>query len=85
MSTVFLRKRSKNYIVYLEYFDKETNKKKQKNMGSYPLKRDATRRLNEVKEEIYKDELLLPNEMSVEKFILDFLEKHKINISLFNF
>lgn len=82
MSTVFLRKRSKNYIVYLEYFDKETNKKKQKNMGSYPLKRDATRRLNEVKEEIYKDELLLPNEMSVEKFILDFLEKHKINISI---
>ena len=51
-------------------------------MGSYPLKRDATRRLNEVKEEIYKDELLLPNEMSVEKFILDFLEKHKINISI---
>ena len=47
MSIVFLRKRSKNYIVYLEYLDKETNKKKQKNMGSYPLKRDATRRLNE--------------------------------------
>ena len=43
MSIVFLRKRSKNYIVYLEYLDKETNKKKQKNMGSYPLKRDATR------------------------------------------
>ena len=41
MSRVFLRKRSKNYIVYLEYFDKETNKRKQKNMGSYPLKRDA--------------------------------------------
>mgnify|MGYP003524375793 CR=1 FL=1 len=54
MSRVFLRKRSKNYIVYLEYFDKETNKRKQKNMGSYPLKRDANKRLNEVKEEIYK-------------------------------
>ena len=49
MSIVFLRKRSKNYIVYLEYLDKESNKRKQKNMGSYPLKRDATRRLNEIK------------------------------------
>lgn len=82
MSIAFLRKRSKNYIVYLEYLDKETNKRKQKNMGSYPLKRDATRRLNEIKEEIYKDELLLPNEMIIEDFILDFLEKYKINLSI---
>lgn len=82
MSIVFLRKRSKNYIVYLEYLDKETNKKKQKNMGSYPLKRDATRRLNEIKEEIYKEELLLPNEMIMKDFILDFLEKYKTNLSI---
>ena len=82
MSRVFLRKRSKNYIVYLEYLDKETNKRKQKNMGSYPLKRDATRRLNEIKEEIYKDELLLPNEIILEDFILDFLNKYKMNLSI---
>ena len=82
MSSVFIRKRSKNYIVYLEYLDKETNKKKQKNMGSYPLKRDASRRLNEVKEEIYKEELLLPDEMKMEEFILDFLEKYKVNLSI---
>lgn len=82
MSVVFLRKRSKNYIVYLEYLDKETNKRKQKNMGSYPLKRDATRRLNEIKEEIYKEEILLPNEMIMKDFILDFLEKYKVNLSI---
>lgn len=82
MSIVFLRKRSKSYIVYLEYLDKETNKKKQKNMGSYPLKRDATRRLNEIKEEIYKEELLLPNEIIMKNFIMDFLEKYKINLSI---
>ncbi|MEG1409863.1 MAG: site-specific integrase [Terrisporobacter sp.] len=81
MSIVFLRKRSKNYIVYLEYLDKASNKRKQKNMGSYPLKRDANKRLNEIKEEIYKEELLLPNEMIMEDFILDFLEKYKINLS----
>ena len=46
MSRVFLRKRSKNYIVYLEYTDETTGKKKQKNMGSYPLKRDASKRFN---------------------------------------
>lgn len=82
MSTAFIRKRSKNYIVYLEYFDKEANKKRQKNMGSYPLKRDASKRLNEVKEEIYKDELLIPNEMILEDYILDFLEKYKVNLSI---
>ena len=82
MSRVFLRKRSKNYIVYLEYFDKETNKRKQKNMGSYPLKRDANKRLNEVKEEIHKEELLLPNEMILQDFLLDFLEKYKMNLSI---
>ncbi|WP_419727407.1 tyrosine-type recombinase/integrase [Terrisporobacter petrolearius] len=82
MSTAFIRKRSKNYIVYLEYFDKKNNKKKQKNMGSYPLKRDASKRLNEVKEDIYKDELLVPNEMVLEDYILDFLEKYKINLSI---
>ena len=82
MSRVFLRKRSKNYIVYLEYFDKETNKRKQKNMGSYPLKRDANKRLNDVKEEIYKEELLLPNEIILQDFLLDFLEKYKMNLSI---
>lgn len=82
MSRVFLRKRSKNYIVYLEYFDKETNKRKQKNMGSYPLKRDANKRLNEVKEEIYKEKLLLPNEIILQDFLLDFLEKYKMNLSI---
>ena len=44
-------------------------------MGSYPLKRDTCRRLNEVKEEIYKEELLLPNEMKMEEFISRFLRK----------
>lgn len=82
MSTAFIRKRSKNYIVYLEYLDKKTNKRKQKNMGSYSLKRDASKRLNEVKEEIYKDELLIPNEMILENYILDFLEKYKLNLSI---
>lgn len=30
MSYAFIRKRSKNYIVYLEYTDETTGKKKQK-------------------------------------------------------
>ncbi len=82
MSFAFIRKRSKNYIVYLEYKDKNSGKKIQKNMGSFDKKRDASKRLNEVKEDIYKDSLLVPSEMLVEDFLLDFVEKHKINISI---
>ncbi len=82
MSYAFIRKRSKNYIVYLEYTDEITGKKKQKNMGSYPLKRDASKRLNELKEEIYDDDLMLPNKMILEVYLMDFLEKYKINLSI---
>ena len=82
MSFAFIRKRSKNYIVYLEYKDLETNKKIQKNMGSYEKKRDASKRLNEVKESIFNDELLLPNELTFENFLRDFLKKYKINLSI---
>ena len=82
MSYAFIRKRSKNYIVYLEYTDETTGKKKQKNMGSYPLKRDASKRLNELKEEIYNDDLVAPNDMKLEKYLMDFLEKYKPNLSI---
>lgn len=82
MSFAFIRKRSKNYIVYLEYKDPETSKKTQKNMGSYDKKRDASKRLTELKDSIYNDDLLLPNAMTLENFIMDFLEKYKINLSI---
>ena len=82
MSFAFIRKRSKNYIVYLEYKDKESGKKIQKNMGAFEKKRDASKKLNEVKDSIYSDKLVIPSALNVESFILDFIEKHKINISI---
>ena len=82
MSFAFIRKRSKNYIVYLEYKDPETKKKIQKNMGSYDKKRDASKRLTELKDNIYNNDLLLPNTMTLEVFLKDFLEKYKVNISI---
>ncbi|MEG2789371.1 MAG: tyrosine-type recombinase/integrase [Romboutsia sp.] len=82
MSFAFIRKRSKNYIVYLEYKDSENGKKIQKNMGSFDKKRDASKKLNEIKDSIYKDELALPNTITVEIFLLDFLEKYKVNLSI---
>lgn len=30
----FIRKRNKNYVVYLEFEDEKTGKRKQKNMGT---------------------------------------------------
>ncbi|WP_195251743.1 tyrosine-type recombinase/integrase [Romboutsia sp. 1001713B170207_170306_H8] len=82
MSFVFIRKRSKNYIVYLEYKDPESGKKKQKNMGSFEKKRDANKRLVELKDEIYNDDFLTPNKVTLKNHILEFLEKYKENISI---
>ncbi len=82
MSFAFIRKRSKNYIVYLEYKDQEKGKKIQKNMGSFEKKRDASKKLNELKESIYNDELSLTNTINFENFLLDFLEKYKLNLSI---
>lgn len=81
MSFAFIRKRSKNYIVYLEYKDQESGKKVQKNMGSFEKKRDASKKLSELKDSIYNDELALPSAINVESFLMDFLEKHKMNLS----
>lgn len=81
MSFAFIRKRSKNYIVYLEYKDQESGKKVQKNMGSFEKKRDASKKLSELKDSIYNDELALPSTINVESFLMDFLEKHKMNLS----
>ncbi|MGL5311668.1 MAG: N-terminal phage integrase SAM-like domain-containing protein, partial [Peptostreptococcaceae bacterium] len=82
MSFVFIRKRTKNYIVYLEYKDKETGKKIQKNMGSFDKKRDASKKLTELKDTIFKDDFIVPSALTMETFLLDFLEKHKINLSI---
>ena len=82
MSFAFIRKRSKNYIVYLEYKDKETGKKIQTNMGSFEKKRDASKKLTEIKDTIFNDELIVPSAINLEYFLLDFLEKHKVNLSI---
>lgn len=82
MSFAFIRKRSKNYIVYLEYKDKDSGKKIQKNMGSFDKKRDASKKLSELKDSIYNNELVLPNTLNFESYILDFIEKYKVNLSI---
>lgn len=68
MSFAFIRKRSKNYIVYLEYKDVESGKKIQKNMGSFDKKRDASKKLIELKESILNDELATPNSIKFGSF-----------------
>lgn len=82
MSFVFIRKRSKNYIVYLEYKDTDTGKRKQKNMGSYDKKKDANKKLIELKDSIYNDNLITPNKINLKDYMIDFLDKYKKNISV---
>lgn len=37
-------------------------------MGSFEKKRDASRKLNELKDSIFNDELVLPNAVNLENF-----------------
>ena len=83
MSFAFIRKRSKNYIVYLEYKDKSSGKKVQKNMGSFEKKRDASKKLNELKDSIFNNELALPNAINLESFLIDFLDNVGHDYGLF--
>lgn len=59
----FVRKRNNKYYVYVEYID-ETGKKKQKSQGSYANKKDAEKKLIEVKNSINNDIYALPSNIS---------------------
>ncbi|HBG5350101.1 TPA: site-specific integrase [Clostridioides difficile] len=75
--TGFIRIVNKKYIVYLEYKDELTGKKKQKNMGSFTKKREANKRLAEVKDSMYKNNILIPNNILFENFLKTFIEEYK--------
>ena len=76
MGSVFIRKRSKNYIVYLEYKESNSGKRKQKNMGSFEKKKDATKRMIELKSSILNDELIV-NDMIINELMLKYLSERK--------
>ncbi|EQF26786.1 phage integrase family protein [Clostridioides difficile CD160] len=80
--TGFIRIVNKKYIVYLEYKDELTGKKKQKNMGSFTKKREANKRLAEVKDSMYKNNILIPNNILFENFLKTFIEEYKSRWSI---
>ncbi|WP_304340223.1 tyrosine-type recombinase/integrase [Metaclostridioides mangenotii] len=80
MGSVFIRKRSKNYIVYLEYKDSDTSKRKQKNMGSFEKKKEATKRMIELKNSLLNDEPVV-NDMSINELMLKYLSERQENLS----
>lgn len=59
----FIRKRNDKYYVYVEYID-EVGKKKQKSQGSFINKKDADKKLIEVKNSINNDIYALPSNIS---------------------
>lgn len=64
----FIRKRNDKYYVYVEYID-EVGKKKQKSQGSYANKKDADKKLIEVKNSINLDSFIIPQNITfVERF-----------------
>ncbi len=76
--TAFLRKRNNKWFVYVEYLDEETQKRKQKNCGSYENKKDAEIKLIEIKNDINKDKFTAPRTISfVDRCTQYYLEETK--------
>ncbi|MGU9539212.1 tyrosine-type recombinase/integrase [Clostridium tepidum] len=82
MQTVFIRKRGKKYVVTLEYRDKETGKKKQKALGSFDKKKDAEKVLIEEKSKIINGNFIMPEKITFEEYLKQWLEQHKSNLSV---
>ena len=76
MSYAFIRKRSKLHRIFRIY-RRDNRQKETKKYGILSPKRDASKRLNELKEEIYNDDLAIPTNVKLEKYLMDFLENTK--------
>lgn len=80
MGSVFIRKRSKNYIVYLEYKDSISSKRKQKNMGSFEKKKDANKKMIEIKNSILNDEFII-DDLTIYELVSRYLIDKKEDLS----
>ncbi len=63
IQSVFVRKRGNKYHAFVEFYDND-GKRKQKSYGSYNFKRDATKKVTEIKNSIYQDTFIAPNDIT---------------------
>lgn len=84
MQNVFLKKIREKYIITLDYRDATTGKRKQKQLKSFNKneKRKAEAYLVEIKVKLNNSDFIMPEKTTVETYLLDWIEKHKNNISI---
>ncbi|KGJ49728.1 integrase [Clostridium sp. NCR] len=64
IKSAFIRKRNKNYNVYIEYID-ETGKTKQKSQGKYITKKDAEKHLIELKNSLNNNKFVVSKDITL--------------------
>ncbi|EPY2273180.1 tyrosine-type recombinase/integrase [Clostridium sporogenes] len=82
MQNVFIRKRGNKHVVTLEYRDKQSGKRKQKALGSYDKKKEAEDALIEEKSKIINGNFIIPEKITFEQYLKQWLEQHKNNLSV---
>lgn len=80
-TAAFIRKRRCKFFVYVEYVDEFTGKKRQKSYGSYEKKKDAEKRLIEIKSTINNNKFIAPKELTVVDRCYKYIEDLKLNLS----
>lgn len=78
IKSIFVRKRGNKYHAFVEYYDDNGNRK-QKSYGSYDLKRDATKKVTELKNSMNNDKFIAPNKTTFVERCYKYYEdkKHK--------
>lgn len=78
IKSIFVRKRGNKYHAFVEYYD-DNGKRKQKSYGSYDLKRDATKKVTELKNSMNNDKFIAPNKITFVERCYKYYEdkKHK--------
>lgn len=80
IKSIFVRKRGNKYHALVEYYDSNGNRK-QKSYGSYDLKRDATKKVTELKNNMNNDKFIAPNKITFVERCYKYYEYKKYKYS----
>lgn len=78
---VFLKQRRGKYVVCLDYRD-EDGTRKQKQIASFKTKKEANKRLTEEKAKLYNNDFIMPKNLILYDYLIEWLELRKENLSV---
>ena len=82
VTSLFIRKKNDKYVVICEYRDKETKKKKQKQMAAFVRKKDATVFLSEKKIELGHGYFVTPTSTNFNNYLNTWNDLRKDTIAI---